>query len=245
MVFELESFHYLYFWSAATNALIFWELIRYFNAVAYPQHISQGHWVVKFIHLLPRAGPWTEICEGLRQQVTGLRGFAPFTYRGLVEFLMMIEGELSMLGEDPSSRQIIAHQVIYDALIEPAGHLGMPAAYSGRQNFEVRQMNQFREENPEVDICWRMAKLWYRWVETKGVEYPRGPQGTWIRIRELVTLMPRIEVANTDYIATLLAPTPPPPPSLRPPAGPPPTFSSEGSYSVTGPYRTGSEERRE
>ena len=75
-------------------------------------------------------------------------------------------------------------------------------------------MRIFGQECPEVNLCKRMAKLWYRWVETKGIEYPHGVQGTWTRIRELVTLMSRIEDANTDYIALLLAPSPPPPPGI-------------------------------
>ena len=59
-----------------------------------------------------------------------------------------------------------------------------------------------------------MAKVWYRSVETQGTEYTRGVQGTWTRIRELMSIMPRVEEANTDYIAMLLAPSPPPPPGV-------------------------------
>jgi len=40
--------------------------------------------VVKCIRLLPGAGQWAEITLGLWQQVSGLQGYAPFTYRGLV-----------------------------------------------------------------------------------------------------------------------------------------------------------------
>jgi len=75
--------------------------------------------------------------------------------------------------------------------------------------------------------------------------YPRGVQGTWTRIRELVSLMPRIEEANIDYIATLLAPSPPSPPDsvlaprLLAMMAP---MSSEGSNSVTGPFYREEEE---
>jgi len=65
------------------------------------------------------------------------------------------------------------------------------------------------QECREVNLCKRIAKLWYRWVETKGTEYPRGIQGTWTRIRELVFID-----ANTDYIAMLLASSPLPPPGV-------------------------------
>ena len=67
-----------------------------------------------------------------------------------------------------------------------------------------------------------------------------------MRIRELVTIMPRIEDANTDYIAMLLAPpTPPPPGSMPPPSAIRTTISSEGSNSVTGPLYPNPEENRE
>ena len=33
MPFIVEDFHFLYFWSAATNALIFWELLHFHNAL--------------------------------------------------------------------------------------------------------------------------------------------------------------------------------------------------------------------
>ena len=109
-------------------------------------------------------------------------------------------------------------------------------------------MRFFSYECPEVELYRRMAKLWFRWVETKGLEYPRGVQGTWTRIRELVTLMPRIEEANTDYIAMLLMPSPPPPPGtvLAPrPLAVVTTISFEGSNSVTGPLYLENEENQE
>jgi len=91
-----------------------------------------------------------------------------------------------------------------------------------------------------------LAKLWRRWVETKGLEYPRGVQGMWMRIRELISIMPRIEDANTDYIAMLLAPSPPPPlGTMSPPPALGTTISSEGSNSVTGPLYPDHEENRE
>jgi len=93
-----------------------------------------------------------------------------------------------------------------------------------------------------------MAKLWYRWVETKGQEYPGGVQGMWTRIQELVSIIPRVDEANTDYIAVLLVPTPPPPPGtiLAPrPLAMAATISFEGSNSVTGPLRQENEENQE
>jgi len=103
-------------------------------------------------------------------------------------------------------------------------------------------MRVYGHERPEVGQCRRVAKLWFRWVETKGVEYPRGIQGTWMRIWELVTTTPRIEEANTNYIAVLLAPLPPPSVVLASQPLAMATYSSEGSNSVNGPLRNEDEE---
>ena len=50
------------------------------------------------MRLLPRAGKWTKVSLALRQQVSGLRGYTTFTYRGLVEFLMVAEDVLEPWG---------------------------------------------------------------------------------------------------------------------------------------------------
>jgi len=59
-------------------------------------------------------------------------------------------------------------------------------------------------ERPLVRQCRRIATLWFRWVESQGVVYPRGVEGTWTRIWELATIMPRIEIAHPNYLAQLL-----------------------------------------
>jgi len=203
MAFDVGDFHFLYFWSAATNALILWELLRFHNALYRYHKVTQGHWVVKCIHLLPQAGKWAGVSAGLREQVANIRGYSPFTYRGLVEFLVIVEDVLDELGRDPQTHQASAHQLIHDMLLKPAGQLEMPNTLVERNAFEQQQMRRYEQECPKVELCRRMATLWYRWTETKGLEYPRGVQGTWTRIRELVITMPRIESAN---IAALLAP---------------------------------------
>jgi len=57
--------------------------------------------VVKFIRIIPIIGRWTEITWGLRQLVTGIWPFAPFTYQGLVEFIVLVADALENLGDDP------------------------------------------------------------------------------------------------------------------------------------------------
>jgi len=52
----------------------------------------------------------------------GIRPLARFTYRGLVEFLVLAENALDALGNDPAARQEAANQLVYDLLVEPTGH---------------------------------------------------------------------------------------------------------------------------
>ena len=60
--------------------------------------------------------------------MTRQQGYAPFTYRGLVEFLIMAEVVLDSLGEDQDTHQEAAHQLIYDVFVEPTGHVNLPTA---------------------------------------------------------------------------------------------------------------------
>jgi len=55
---------------------------------------------MKFIRILPRTRQWTEVTLGVRQLVTGLQGFTPFTYRGLVEFFTIAEDVLESPGDE-------------------------------------------------------------------------------------------------------------------------------------------------
>jgi len=164
MVFTLDRFIYLYFWSAANNALIFGELLRLFNGMNRPLRVTQSHWVVKCIRLLPRPGRWTEVSYGLRQLVTGQQGYAPFTYGGLVEFLLVAEEVLDDLGEGSEARQETAHQLTYDVLVEPPEHLNLPSTLVGRNVFEDQQITAMELERPVVRQCRRVATLWFRWV---------------------------------------------------------------------------------
>jgi len=64
--------------------------------------------------------------------ITGIQPFAPFTYRGLVEFLLVAEDVLDSLGDEPVARQDAAHQLIYNALIEPCQRKNLPRSLDDR-----------------------------------------------------------------------------------------------------------------
>jgi len=131
MAFCIHDYFYLYFLSAAVNALIFWELLRLFNGAGRPQRVTQSHWANQYVRILPLTGRLTELTYALRQVTFGHRGYPPFTYQGLVEFLVVAEEALDPLGDSPSARQQAAHQLVYDGLMEPAEHIVMPDSLGG------------------------------------------------------------------------------------------------------------------
>jgi len=148
----------------------------------------------------------------------------------------MAEEVLDDLSEGPVARQKAAHQLIYDVLVEPAKHLNLPSSLVERNVFEDQQMTTMELERPIVRQCTRVATLWFRWVNAQGLVYPRGVEGTWMRIWELVTTMPRIEIAHPNYLTQHLIPAPPLPPGglLCPLPLATAGFSTESSSSVTG-----------
>ena len=236
MAFEIDDFRYLYFWDVSISALIYWHLLCFYYGMRSPHRINQGRWAVDCIQLLPRRGPWTEVTAELRHLVSGLPSFCPFSYRTLVQFLDVAEDVLPDLGHDTRTRRDAARQMVRDILLHPTETAALPTTLLERNEYEQQLLQAYERVWPPAIECRRMARLWYRWVETKGLEYPRGFQGTWERIRELIALTPHIEEANTDRLTALLAPSHPPPDGPRPR---PPTFgtslSSGSSNSVTGP----------
>ena len=78
--------------------------------------------------------------------MSGLRGYTPFTYRDLVEFLMVAEDVLETMGGNQRTRQEDANQLIYDVLIEPAEHMDLLVTTTKRNAYEVRQMRFFSQE---------------------------------------------------------------------------------------------------
>ena len=68
--------------------------------------------------------------------MANIRGYGLFTYRGLVEFLVIAEDVLEELGGEPRTHQASARQLIHDMLLEPAGQLEMPNTLVERNTFE-------------------------------------------------------------------------------------------------------------
>ena len=189
-------------------------------------------------------GDWTELTFALREVAFGHRGYPPFTYRGLVDFLVVAEEALDSLGADPTARRQAARQLVHDGLMEPAERIVMPNTLGGRIRFEHRLMDALGEITPTVRQCRRVAAFWYNWVDARGIEFPRGIEGTWRQIWELVSTIHGIENAPPSYMALLLAPPPPPPAgnAINPQPLALAGYSSESSNSVNGPDPSDDEE---
>jgi len=97
-----------------------------------------------------------------------------------VAFLTIVEDVWDSLEDEQVAHQEAAHQLIYDVLIERTRHMNLPLSLVEQNAFETQQMRVYCQERPEVGQCRRVAKLWFRWVETQGVEYPQGVEATWL-----------------------------------------------------------------
>jgi len=75
----------------------------------------------------------------------GIQPFAPFTYRGLVEFLVLAENALDTLSGDLITRQEAANQLIYDLLVEPTEHQNLPNNLEDRIAIELLQMRAYTQ----------------------------------------------------------------------------------------------------
>jgi len=106
--------------------------------------------VVKFIQLLPLMGRWTKVTWGLQQLVLGIQPFAPFTYHGLVEFLVLVEDELDNLGDQQLGWQHVVNQLIFDILVKPTIHHNLPNTLVDRMMPEHRLMRTHAQEEPKA-----------------------------------------------------------------------------------------------
>jgi len=125
MVFSIDDFEYLPFWSAAWNAVIFWEAMNKSNQWRLTR-VTQNHWTDKFIKAMPYTGRWAEVTSILHLFHVHMGAYTPFTFRGLVDFLILAEGRVDSLGNTPLGRSDAAIQLINTALIAPAAIQQLP-----------------------------------------------------------------------------------------------------------------------
>ena len=155
---------------------------------------------------MPCTGRWAEVTSILRLYHVRRGAYTPFTFRGLVEFLIMAEDRVDSLGNTPLERSDAALQLINTTLIAPATTQQLPITIAERNQIEHRQMRLLLAENPQARRYKRVATVWARWIDSFGAQYPRGWQATMLRKRELVNGAPDVENSPPFVLWNLLAP---------------------------------------
>ena len=128
----------------------------------------QSHHVVKLIKILPLTSRRSEVTCRLRQLITRRRPFAPFTYRGVVEFQVLADDALDTLGGDSIAQQDVASQLIYDSLVEPAEHRNLINNLEDRIVEEQHKMRVYTHGQRKVEHRKQVVVLWARWVYARG-----------------------------------------------------------------------------
>jgi len=70
---------------------------------------------------MPVSGRWGEVTFTLCQFIVHMGAYTPFTFRGLVDFLILAEEQVDVLGDTPLERSNAASQLVNVALIAPLG----------------------------------------------------------------------------------------------------------------------------
>jgi len=131
-------------------------------------------------------GRWSEVTSILLQITIPMGTYTPFTFRGLIDFLLMAEEHVDSLGNTPLERRNAANRLVNTALIGPAAALHLPTTIVERNQIEYHQMRILFTENPLAEWYKRVAIMWIHWIDFFCAQYPRGLQATMLRMRELV-----------------------------------------------------------
>jgi len=97
---------------------------------------------------MPCTGRWAEVTSILRLFHLHRGAYTPFTFRGLVDFLIFAERRVESLGNTPLGRSDAAMQLINTALIAPAATQQLPITIAERNQIEHCQMRLLLAGNP-------------------------------------------------------------------------------------------------
>ena len=106
--------------------------------------------MVRVIRKLPMTGRSREVAITLYQWTVHMGLYAPFTCRGLVEFLLLAEHQVDYLGYTPFQRSIAASQLIQSLFIQPAENQHFPTTLPERNQIEHHQMRLLFAERPQA-----------------------------------------------------------------------------------------------
>jgi len=111
---------------------------------------------------MPCTGRWAKVTSILRLFHVHRGAYTPFTFRGLVDFLIFAEGRVDSLGNTPLGRSDTAMQLINTALIAPTATQQLPITIAEKNQIEHHQMRLLSAKNPQARRYKRVATLWAR-----------------------------------------------------------------------------------
>jgi len=154
---------------------------------------------------MPYTGKWAEVISILRLFPVHRGAYTSFTFRGLVDFLILAEERVDSLGNTPLGRTDATMQLINTALIAFAATQQLPITIGEGNQIEHRQMRLLFVENPQARRYKRVATLWAHWIDSFGAQYPWGWHATMLRMRELVDGAPDVDYSPPFVLWDLLA----------------------------------------
>jgi len=125
-VIKIDDFEYLPFLLAVWNVVVFWEAVVMSNQRG-PWSVTQNHWTT---------GIWSEVTSVLRQFHVHKRAYTLFTFRELVDFLILAEERVDSLLDTPLERNSAAIQLANMALITLAAVQHLPTIIAERNQIK-------------------------------------------------------------------------------------------------------------
>jgi len=107
-------------------------------------------------------GRWSEVTSILRLFHVHIGAYTPFTFRGLVDFLILAEEWVDSLGDAPLERSDAVIQLVNMTLIAPTAVQQLPIRIVERNQMEHHQMRLLFTENPQAKRYKRVATIWVR-----------------------------------------------------------------------------------
>ena len=98
---------------------------------------------------MPVIERWSEVTFTLRQFTVCMGAYTPFTFGGLVDFLILAEEQVDFLGDAPLETSNAASQLVNTALIAPVVGQHLPTTIVERNEVEHHQMRLLFLENPQ------------------------------------------------------------------------------------------------
>ena len=156
---------------------------------------------------MPHSSRWREVTVGLRQLVVGIHPVSPFTYQGLIEFLINVKYELDHQGDDPMELQNASNKLIFDFLVQPI-EPKPPYHTCWKGIFEHQQIRVLLQEEPEIDHYRRIRTMWLHFNRGLWDHLSTWMAGHLTRMGELIDLEHNVVYAPVVRLESFLAPPP-------------------------------------